>query len=167
MLPVVTAQEMQKADKAAIEQLHIGETRLMELAGRECLRIIKESLQKESLAGCSFLLLCGKGNNGGDGFVLARHLLNLEASVDLVLLYPQSLLQGVNQEGLAILEAYREHEAELRIFTSHDEAILEIDDDASKDEAIAEANQILKATPAWAEGLVLDVEGNLATEYTK
>ena len=53
------------------------------------------------------------------------------------------------------------------VFTSHDEAILEIDDDASKDEAIAEANQILKATPAWAEGLVLDVEGNLATEYTK
>jgi DNA polymerase len=53
------------------------------------------------------------------------------------------------------------------VFTSHDEAILEIDDDASKDEAIAEANQILKKTPAWAEGLVLDVEGNLATEYTK
>ena len=32
MLPVVTAPEMQKADKAAIEMLHIGETRLMELA---------------------------------------------------------------------------------------------------------------------------------------
>ncbi len=123
MLPVVTAQEMQRADKAAIEELHIGETRLMELAGRECLRIIKESLQKESLAGSSFLLLCGKGNNGGDGFVLARHLLNLEASVDLVLLYPESLLQGVSQEGLAILEAYGEHGSELRIFASHDEAL--------------------------------------------
>ena len=123
MLPVVTAQEMQMADRAAIEELHIGETRLMELAGRECLRIIRESLQKESLAATSFLVVCGKGNNGGDGFVLARHLLNLEASVDLVLLYPESLLQGVNQEGLAILEAYSEHEAELRIFTSHDEAL--------------------------------------------
>lgn len=123
MLSVVTAQEMQMADKAAIEQLHIGQTRLMELAGRECLRIIKESLQKESLAGCSFLVVCGKGNNGGDGFVLARHLLNMEASVDLVLLYPESLLQGVNREGLTILEAYKEHEANMRIFKSHDEAL--------------------------------------------
>jgi hydroxyethylthiazole kinase-like uncharacterized protein yjeF len=123
MLSVVTAQEMQRADKAAIERLHIGETRLMELAGRECLRIIGETLQKESLSCTSFLVICGKGNNGGDGFVLARHLLNMEASVDLVLLYPESMLKGVNREGLTILEAYKEHEANLRIFKSHDEAL--------------------------------------------
>ena len=123
MLPVVTAQEMQKADKAAIEQLHIGETRLMELAGRECLRIIRETLQKDSLSGTSFLMVCGKGNNGGDGLVLARHLLNLEASVDLVLLYPESVLQGVNREGLDILQAYEEHLTNLRIFTSLDKAL--------------------------------------------
>ncbi|MFZ4524167.1 MAG: NAD(P)H-hydrate dehydratase [Chlorobium sp.] len=123
MQPVVTAQEMQKADKAAIELLHIGETRLMELAGRECLRIIRETLQKDSLSGTSFLMVCGKGNNGGDGFVLARHLLNHEASVDLVLLYPESVLQGVNREGLAILQAYEEHLTNLRIFTSLDKAL--------------------------------------------
>lgn len=123
MQPVVTAPEMQRADKAAIEQLHISETRLMELAGRECVRIIGETLQKDSLAGTSFLVVCGKGNNGGDGFVLARHLLNLEASVDLVLLYPEAMLQNINRECLAILKAYREHQAELRIFNSHDEAL--------------------------------------------
>ena len=123
MLSVVTAQEMQRADKAAIEQLHIGETRLMELAGRECLRIVGETLQLESFSGSSFLVVCGKGNNGGDGFVLARHLLNMQASVDLVLLYPESLLKGVNREGLTILEAYQKHETSLRIFKSHDEAL--------------------------------------------
>ncbi len=123
MLPVLTAQEMQNADKAAIEQLHIGETRLMELAGRECLRVIQESLERDSFAGCSFLIVCGKGNNGGDGFVLARHLLNLEASVDLVLLYPQNVLQGVNREGFAILQAYEEQLESLRIFTSLEEAL--------------------------------------------
>ena len=122
MQPVVTAQEMQRADQAAIEQLHIGECRLMELAGRECLRVIKESLQRDSFAGATFLVVCGKGNNGGDGFVLARHLLNLEASVDLVLLYPQSVLQGVNREGFAMLQAYEEHLTNLRIFASLDEA---------------------------------------------
>jgi len=124
MLPLVTAQEMQRADRAAIEQLHIGEPRLMELAGHECLRIIRETLQKEeSLSGSSFLVVSGKGNNGGDGFVLARHLLNLDASVDLVLLYPVASLQEINREGLAMLEAYNEHTAQLRIFTSHDEAL--------------------------------------------
>lgn len=53
------------------------------------------------------------------------------------------------------------------LFTSHDEAILEIDDDATKDEAVAEANRILAQTPEWAPGLVLATEGNLATAYTK
>jgi hydroxyethylthiazole kinase-like uncharacterized protein yjeF len=123
MLPVVTAPQMQEADRSAIEQLHIGENRLMELAGSQCVRIIKETLQSDSLAGRSFLVLCGKGNNGGDGFVIARHLLNLEASVDLVLLYPKVLLKGVNREGLATLEAYLEFQEELRIFESHDEAL--------------------------------------------
>ena len=124
MLPVLTATEMKRADKAAIEELHIGETRLMELAGRECLRIIKNTLNTQnSLAGTSFLVVAGKGSNGGDGFVLARHLLNLEASVDVVLLYPEDTLQGVNREGLAMLQAYRKHTANLRIFASHDEAL--------------------------------------------
>jgi len=53
------------------------------------------------------------------------------------------------------------------LFTSHDEAILELDDDASTKEAVAEANRILATTPEWAPGLVLATEGNLATAYTK
>ena len=122
MLPVVTAPEMQRADKAAIERLLIGETRLMELAGGEAFRILNESIDK-NIADTTALVLCGKGNNGGDGFVLARHLLNREASVDLVLLYPESVLQGVNREGLAILQAYEEHLTNLRIFTSLDQAL--------------------------------------------
>ncbi|NTW83620.1 MAG: NAD(P)H-hydrate dehydratase [Chlorobiaceae bacterium] len=123
MLPVVTAKEMQKADMAAISDLLIGETRLMELAGRECVRIICRKLEKEGLEENSFLVVCGKGNNGGDGFVIARHLLNLGATVDLVLLYPEEMLQGINREGFAILAAYSRFTADLRIFRSHDEAL--------------------------------------------
>jgi hydroxyethylthiazole kinase-like uncharacterized protein yjeF len=123
MLPVVTAKEMQKADKAAISDLLIGETRLMELAGRECVRIICRELEKEVLEESSFLVVCGKGNNGGDGFVIARHLLNLGATVDLVLLYPEEMLQGINREGFATLEAYTRFTTALRIFRSHDEAL--------------------------------------------
>jgi hydroxyethylthiazole kinase-like uncharacterized protein yjeF len=88
-------------------------------------RVIRETLNlnSPSFGGTSFLVVAGKGNNGGDGFVIARHLLNLEASVDLVLLYPEALLKGVNREGLAILEAYRKYTPDLRIFTSIDEAL--------------------------------------------
>ncbi len=123
MVPVVTTLEMQRADKAAIEMLGIGETRLMELAGHECVRVIRQTLHRDSLEGCSFLVVSGKGNNGGDGFVIARHLLNLDASVDLVLLYPEALLNGLNQEGLAILKEYKKYSVNLRIFTSVDEAL--------------------------------------------
>jgi len=124
MLPVVTAAEMSHADKAAITGLSIGESRLMEIAGLR----FADSLISE-LPGIGFddencyLVVCGKGNNGGDGFVAARHLLNLGSSVDLVLLYPSSALSETNREALSILEAYLDHTDTLRIFRSVTEAL--------------------------------------------
>ena len=125
MLPILTAEEMSRADRDAVELLHTDESRLMELAGREASRIIRESFDanNEGLDGSSFLIVCGKGNNGGDGFILARHLLNLDATVDLVLLYPPENLAELNREGLAIVEAYGTHTDKLRIFNGHDEAL--------------------------------------------
>ncbi len=125
MLPILTAEEMSRADRAAIELLHTGESRLMELAGREASRLIRESFssREDTLEGLTFLIVCGKGNNGGDGFVLARHLLNLGAFVDLILIYPSEELAALNREGLAIIEAYSEHTDFIRIFKSHDEAL--------------------------------------------
>ncbi|NTU96710.1 MAG: NAD(P)H-hydrate dehydratase [Chlorobiaceae bacterium] len=123
MQPVLTATEMQNADKAAIESLRIGEARLMELAGRECVRVICKTLDRRDLDGTVFLVVCGKGNNGGDGFVITRHLLNIGASVDLVLLYPEESLSGINSEGFGMLLAYGSLQENLRIFRSHDEAL--------------------------------------------
>ena len=124
MQPVLTAREMSQADRAAIEELRTGETRLMELAGRETARIIAEQFNDDgNLEGLSFLVVCGKGSNGGDGFVAARHLLNGGALVDVVLVWPESELNGVNLEGLNILKAYRRYHDGLRIFVGLDEAI--------------------------------------------
>lgn len=125
MRPVLTAEEMSRADRAAIELLHTDESRLMELAGREAARIIRESFDKrdEGFGERAFLIVCGKGNNGGDGFVLARHLLNLGAAVDLVLLYPPENLAALNRDGLAIVDAYGAHTDKVRIFNGHDEAL--------------------------------------------
>ncbi len=52
-------------------------------------------------------------------------------------------------------------------FTSHDEVILVVDDDNSKEEAKREAVRILSTTPDWAEGLPLAVEGDFSSRYTK
>lgn len=123
MLPVVTAAEMARADQAAIDGLRIGGIRLMELAGMRVAACISELLETDIHDACRFLVVCGKGNNGGDGFVVARHLINLGASVDLVLLYPSSSLSVTNRDGLAVIKAYAEHTDNLRIFESAGEAL--------------------------------------------
>ena len=124
MLPVLTAKEMAQADRAAIEELRTGETRLMELAGRETATLIAGLFDgsDNNLEGRSFLVVCGKGSNGGDGFVAARHLLNFGASVDVVPVWPETELSGVNLEGLNILKAYRRYNEGLRIFAGLEEA---------------------------------------------
>ena len=63
---------MREIDRISIEKLGIPGMVLMENAGRNLLRLLEEkfpNLNRERVA-----VLCGKGNNGGDGFVIARHL---------------------------------------------------------------------------------------------
>jgi NAD(P)H-hydrate epimerase len=70
----LTREEMRELDRKAIEEYKIPGIVLMENAGRnvaeEVLKMI-DNPQKAKVA-----ILCGKGNNGGDGFVVARHLHN-------------------------------------------------------------------------------------------
>ena len=65
---ILTAENMKKAEECAVEN---GKTwySLMETAGTECARhIAKEETEKK------ITIICGKGRNGGDGFVIARKL---------------------------------------------------------------------------------------------
>ena len=63
---------MREIDRKAIKDFGIPETILMENAGLESLYYLNECLG--GLDGKRIAVFCGKGNNGGDGFVLARHL---------------------------------------------------------------------------------------------
>jgi NAD(P)H-hydrate epimerase len=72
MQPVFTATEMRALDARAIETLKIPGPRLMENAGRGAAALIAR--EWGPVRGKRILLLCGKGHNGGDGFVVARHL---------------------------------------------------------------------------------------------
>lgn len=79
---VVTAEEMKKLDQAAIEKYDVPGLILMENAGRQVVEVIKEIFG--DVRGKVITVFVGKGNNGGDGFVIARHLLNLGAEVKVL-----------------------------------------------------------------------------------
>ena len=79
MEKTLTREEMLELDRKAIEEYKIPGIVLMENAGRnvaeEILKMIDDPQQAK------VAILCGKGNNGGDGFVVARHLHNHSISV--------------------------------------------------------------------------------------
>jgi len=84
MQKILTAQEMREVDRLTTEKYGIPSIILMENAAHAAADAIKEKLGG-SVAGKSFLILCGKGNNGGDGAALARILVIKGAKIDLVL----------------------------------------------------------------------------------
>jgi len=69
----VSAEEMRKIDERAIREYGIPSLLLMENAGAACAR---EMLSLGLKKGDQAAIFCGRGNNGGDGFVAARHLYN-------------------------------------------------------------------------------------------
>ena len=83
MQKVLTAEEMREVDRLTTEKYGIPSILLMENAAHAAARIITEKLGG-SVAGKSFLILCGKGNNGGDGAALARILSLQGAFVEML-----------------------------------------------------------------------------------
>jgi NAD(P)H-hydrate epimerase len=80
VIPVVTAAEMREADRRAIEDLGVPGLTLMENAGAAV-----ANAARERFAGAARVtVICGKGNNGGDGFVAARHLVDRRPQVYLL-----------------------------------------------------------------------------------
>lgn len=76
-MKVCFAEEMRKIDALAMEQFNIPGIVLMENAARSC---VLELQHFES-----FTVICGKGNNGGDGLAIARMLLNKGKKVSIYL----------------------------------------------------------------------------------
>lgn len=81
---------MRELDRRATEEFGIPSLRLMENAGRGTAEIILKKFPKAQ----TILIFCGKGNNGGDGFVIARYLYEKKKEVLLALLAEPSELKG-------------------------------------------------------------------------
>ncbi|OYD16700.1 hypothetical protein CH330_02010 [candidate division WOR-3 bacterium JGI_Cruoil_03_51_56] len=74
MQRLVTGRQMKSLDRLAIDELGIPGIMLMENAGRSVVDSLESA--KGTLSNRVIAVICGKGNNGGDGFVVARHLGN-------------------------------------------------------------------------------------------
>jgi ADP-dependent NAD(P)H-hydrate dehydratase / NAD(P)H-hydrate epimerase len=101
-MKILTAEQMREADRRTIAELGIPGAVLMESAGRA---VVSEILRCYShLAPGPVLVLCGKGNNGGDGLVVARTLLQHGWQVTTVLLADAAAIGGDARRNLDILQ---------------------------------------------------------------
>jgi hydroxyethylthiazole kinase-like uncharacterized protein yjeF len=93
-------------DNLAINVVGVPGVVLMENAGRSCAELIAEKLAgKTSPRVCIF---CGLGNNGGDGFVIGRHLLDRNYNVTTLICGDPGKIKGdakINLDILRILNA--------------------------------------------------------------
>ncbi len=110
--PVLTAEAMEAADRFTIDELGLPGVVLMESAGRAAARCITEAFGP--VAGKTVAVFCGKGNNGGDGLVVARRLYAQGARVRAVTLAPPDAMAENAARNLALLHRLAEHEDEDR-----------------------------------------------------
>jgi NAD(P)H-hydrate epimerase len=94
----LTRQQVREVDRRAIEQCGMSGLVLMENAGRGC----AEKICELGIAG-PVVICCGRGNNGGDGFVIARHLEIRGCEVRVLLFCNPDLLRGDAAANLSVL----------------------------------------------------------------
>ncbi len=98
---VLSASQMQEADRLTIEEIGIPSMVLMENAGRAVAQHLSQRFR--ALAFEHTAILCGRGNNGGDGFVVARVLASREHDVSVFLIGRSVQVRGDARRNLDIL----------------------------------------------------------------
>jgi len=99
---VMTRDEVRAFDAWAINTLGVPGVVLMENAGRSCAELVKDKLK--DVADPKVCIFCGTGNNGGDGYVIARHLINGGFDVTVVICGDREKIKGDAKINLDVLE---------------------------------------------------------------
>jgi NAD(P)H-hydrate epimerase len=113
----LTREQVREVDRRAVEEFGVPGVVLMENAGRGAAEVLRSLGARGPVVVC-----CGKGNNGGDGFVIARHLDNHGVPVRVMLFARPEALSGdaavnleiVRRSGLAVEVRAGADEAALR-----------------------------------------------------
>jgi hydroxyethylthiazole kinase-like uncharacterized protein yjeF len=101
-MKILTAAQMQDVDRATTERYGVPSLTLMENAGRSVVKFLHQRFSP--LEAQEIVILCGRGNNGGDGMVVARMLRELGVEPRVLLLADPARLKGdaeVNYKRLA------------------------------------------------------------------
>ncbi len=83
-IPPVTIEQMREVDRLMVEEIGVSILMMMENASRN-IAILARKMLGGSVKGKNIVILCGKGNNGGDGLGAGRHLINFGAKVVILL----------------------------------------------------------------------------------
>ncbi|MFQ5669134.1 MAG: NAD(P)H-hydrate dehydratase [Acidobacteriota bacterium] len=102
-MKILTAHQMRNIDRRAVSRYHIPGLVLMENAGRSVVEHLLETV--EDLEEASIAVVCGKGNNGGDGLVVARHLHDLGLTPTVFLVAAPGEIEGGAGTNLRILKS--------------------------------------------------------------
>ena len=100
---VLTSQQMRDADRRTTEEIGIPSLVLMENAGRQVAASMEATF--EDLSSMHVAIICGKGNNGGDGFVVARTLSERGIDTSVFLVGVAADVRGDARVNLGILRA--------------------------------------------------------------
>jgi len=119
MIPLFSTRLIRKVDEYAIRTLKVPSIVLMENASLEVFKYAVEEL-KSAAKDCRVGFICGKGNNGGDGFAVARHFLNRGYKVTIIYLFGESEMTIDAKINFTILKNLSSAEKNLKIvrFTS-------------------------------------------------
>ena len=112
-MKLITAEQMQAIDRNAIESLGIPGAVLMENAGRAAAEEILSDIHE--LFPGPILVLAGRGNNGGDGYVIARILADRGWQVRTLVLAPEHRIAG---DAALMLQILKQLSGEVRFIDS-------------------------------------------------
>lgn len=140
-MKVSTVAEMRELDRKAVEEFGITREILMENAGEATYFVI---LKEFGIQNKKFVVFCGSGNNGGDGFVVARKIHSNGGEVKVFLLARRGKYQGEAKKNLEVISRFP-------IDIKEVESIEEIKDDVFEADAIVDA--------IFGTGLDRDVDG--------
>lgn len=116
---LVTSKEMRELDRLTIHKYGVPSLHLMERAGEGVARVIAGRLGPEAKGG--LLVVAGKGNNGGDGLVVARLLRNQGIPCEVALL---GRMDEVSPDAAHQLRAYLEIQGEIIEVLDHPRRVL-------------------------------------------
>src|SRR4026209_807229 len=98
---VLNTQQMREADRRTIDEIGIPAVVLMENAGRQAVAAMEAAF--DDLGSSHVGVLCGRGNNGGDGFVVARTLVQRGVETSVFLLGSVAEVRGDARVNLQVL----------------------------------------------------------------